>query len=47
MSKTQHAGEDKLLNCKIVSSRGVVADIGTKVIGIQIYGTGKQSECSK
>ena len=37
MSKTQHAGEYKLLNCKIVSSRGVVADIGTKVIGIQIY----------
>ena len=37
MSKTQHAGEYKLLNCKIVSSRGVVADIDTKVIGIQIY----------
>ena len=37
MSKTQHAGEYKLQECKIVSSRGVVADIDTKVISFQIY----------
>ena len=37
MSKTQHAGEYKLQECKIISSRGVIARLDDKVIGFQIY----------
>ena len=34
---SSYAGEYKLRECKIVSSRGIVADLDSKVIGFQIY----------
>ena len=34
---SSYAGEYKLRECKIVSSRGVVADLDSKVISFQIY----------